>query len=88
MPEVKKKIKLFGQDKEVTDVPIVKSTEPWSEYELEDGSIVRFKNVATSIVRVENQYGPDGSPMYLVFSSPVNYVYYSPEKLRKKDSQT
>jgi hypothetical protein len=84
MPEVKKTIPLLGREVEVADVPISKSTEPWSEYVLEDGSVVRFKSVATSILRVEGQYNPaDGLPVYLVLSSPVVNVVSAPDNLRQ-----
>jgi hypothetical protein len=85
MPEVRKRIPLLGREVEVADVPIAKSAEPWGQYELEDGSVVRFKSVATSILRIEGQHNPnDGLPMYLVLSTPVVQVISAPENLRKK----
>jgi hypothetical protein len=84
MPETKKKIPLFGHETAVADVPITKSTEPWSEYELEDGSVIRFKSVAASVLRFEEQYNADGMPIYIVLSSPVVVVASAPENLRKK----
>jgi hypothetical protein len=84
MPETKKKIPLLGREAEVADVPIVKSNEPWSEYELEDGSVVKFKSVASSVLRIEGQYNADGTPIYIVLSSPVVIVVSASDKLRKK----
>lgn len=84
MPEVKKKIPILGVDAEVAEVPITKGSEPWSEYELEDGSIVRFKSVVTSIMRIEGQHNQDGTPIYIILSSPVVNVVSAPERLRKK----
>ena len=86
MAEMKRTIKLFGRELEMTDVPIKKSNEPWSEYELEDGSIVKFKSVASSVLRVVGQYSPDGNPVYIVVSAPVNQVVSSPETLHRKDN--
>lgn len=74
MPEVKRKIPMLGQEIEVTDVPIKTCTEPFSNYELEDGSVLRVKHVATSFLRVEGQTSPDGKPVYLVTSSPVIHI--------------
>jgi hypothetical protein len=85
MPEVRKKIPILGRETEVVDVPVAKATEPWNEYELEDGSVVRSKNVVTSILRIEGQHNPnDRLPIYLVLTSPVIQVVSSPEHLRKK----
>ncbi|MGO9590372.1 MAG: hypothetical protein ACLP3K_10055 [Candidatus Acidiferrales bacterium] len=85
MPEVKKKIPLLGQDMEVAEVPVVKADEPWSRYELEDGSVIRHKAVVTSIARLEGQYNPaDGKPIYLVLTSPVVVVESVPDRLIKK----
>jgi len=84
MPEIKKTIPLFGHDVEVTEVPVRKADEPWSQYELEDGSVIRHKGVVTSVVRL-NQYNPaDGKPIYLVLTSPVVVVDNVPDGLMKK----
>jgi hypothetical protein len=80
MPETKRKMQLLGTDTEVADVPIVKSDEVFNYYELEDGTKLKVKNVATSIIRIEGQYMPlpDGRPIYIVLSSPVVNVESSP----------
>jgi hypothetical protein len=77
MSEEKKRLPMFGKEIDVADVPIVRASEFFNEYELEDGSKVKVKNVATSILRVENQFTPDGKPVYLVISSPVLTVVSS-----------
>jgi hypothetical protein len=73
-----KTIKLFGIDVPVTDVPVVELEERFIQYTLADGSILKVKNVATSILRVNDQYLPDGNPVYLVLSAPVVSVVSSP----------
>jgi hypothetical protein len=80
MAETKKKMTLFGTEMEIADVPITKSQEAFNTYELEDGTVLKVKNVATNIVRVEGQFNPppDGRPIYLVFTSPVVNVESSP----------
>jgi hypothetical protein len=77
MPEQKKKIPLFGTELEVADVPVLDSKEPYYEYDLEDGSHLRVKHVATAILRIEGQFLPDGSPVYFIMSSPVISVVSS-----------
>src|ERR1700683_5399043 len=72
MPEEKKKLTIFGAEIEVSKVPIRKATEFFNEYELEDGSVLRVKNVATSILRIEGQFNPaSAEPIYLVLTSPA-----------------
>ena len=80
MAETKKTIDLFGKQTAVADVPILKAEEGFNRYELEDGTVIRVKNVATSIMRIEGQFNPppDGRPIYLVLSAPVVNVDSSP----------
>jgi hypothetical protein len=74
----RKTIKLFGHDIPVTDVPVVEAEERFVQYKLEDGTVLKVKNVATSILRVDNEYLPDGNPVYLVLSTPAVSVVSSP----------
>jgi hypothetical protein len=55
--------------------------EPWTEYMLEDGAIIRFRAVVSSIVRIDNAWAPNGDPMYQVQSQTVMNVI-APEHLR------
>jgi hypothetical protein len=83
MPEIKKTIKLLGFDVKVSDVPIKSASESFAEYDLEDGSRIRVKFVASSFLRADGEYGPDGKPVYLVFSSPAVNVISSPDELMR-----
>ncbi len=83
MPEIKKNIKLLGIEIAVTDVPIKNATETFAEYELEDGSRIKVKFVASAFLRVDGEYAADGKPVYLVFSAPaVNVIAAKPELMR------
>jgi hypothetical protein len=73
-----KTIKLFGHDIPVTDIPVADVEERFVQYKLEDGTVLKVKNVATSVLRVDNEYLPDGNPVYLVLSNPVVSVVSSP----------
>ncbi len=44
--------------------------ESWNSYILEDGTKVKLKAVASSIVRLD-EYLPNGDPMYMVNASNV-----------------
>jgi len=89
MPETKKKIPMLGFEIDVVDVPVVKADEQLSTYVLEDGSVLKVRGVATSVLRVDGQYLPDGSPVYFILVTPVTSVVESkikrdenPEKVR------
>jgi hypothetical protein len=87
MPEIKKTIKLLGFNVTVADVPIKTAAENFAEYELEDGSKIKVKFVASSFLRVEGEYLPDGKPVYLVFSAPAVNVLSSKEELMRPPQQ-
>lgn len=77
MPEQKKRVPMLGLEIDVADVPICKATEFFNEYELEDGSVLKVKSVATSILRIEGQFTPDLKPVYIVITGPVVNVVSS-----------
>ena len=85
MAETKKKITMFGFQIEVSDVPIVKAEEKFNQYVLEDGSVLRVKGVVTSMLRVDGQFLPDGSPVYIALMSPAVSVESSPLKKEQKE---
>ena len=78
MPEQRKTLTLLGQDIQVIEKDIESSKESFNEYTLADGTVLKVKNVATSIAQIEGQTMPDGSPMFLIFSTPVITVVTSP----------
>ena len=78
MAEIKKKLPIFGCEIAVSDVPIVELNEYFNQYKLEDGTILKVKGVATSVVRIDDQFLPDGNPIYIVYMSPVTSVQSSP----------
>jgi hypothetical protein len=77
-------ITVNGQAIHGSDVPIVQSDERWSEYKLEDGTTLRVKLAVGSIVRLADQYDPEGNPVYLVKGSAIS-VPIVPEGKQKKD---
>jgi hypothetical protein len=88
MAEKKRKMPIFGQEVDVVDVPIKKAVEHFNEYELEDGSVLRVKSVATAMIRVDGQYTPEGKPIYLVMTSPATVVISSPLTAETKKEVT
>ncbi len=87
MAETKKKLTVFGFQIDVSDVPIVKAEERFNLYVLEDGTVLRVKSVATSMMRVDGQYLPDGNPIYIVQTSPAVSVESSPMKKEPEEKE-
>jgi hypothetical protein len=82
--ERKKKVKTpDGRDADGTIIDINSSQEHWNQYLLSDGTVIKFKVVATEVVRVEGEYDQEGNPIYFLKSSHVMSVL-APEDLRKK----
>lgn len=49
------KMNLNGKEVDVDQVWAVRDTEPWNEYELENGDRIRLKTVAKKILKVRGQ---------------------------------
>lgn len=69
------------------EVPVSGGTQKWSEFELEDGTIIRAKVDIITAVRVKDQYDPVGNPVYVLNAAPVIGVVHTPTELRKKDQE-
>jgi hypothetical protein len=69
------------RDAELMEVEEAK--EQWSEYRLSDGSILRIKQVATEIWKIDDLYDQEGNPQYVVKSAGILNVI-APEKLKKR----
>ena len=85
MAERKAKVKLpTGQEVDALEVPIDESSERWSEFKLEDGTIFRVKMSVLTVQRVPDMWDPQGNPFYMMNLAPVIAIIESPERLRKK----
>lgn len=80
---MERKTKINYQGKSIDAVEMdFKSNEQWNIYELSDGTILRLKPVATTIVRLLDQYDAAGNPLYLIQSSNVMGIS-APDELKK-----
>ena len=68
------KLKLGEKEVEAEQISFVPASEPWAEYHLEDGAVIRMKLVATKIYRLEGEKDADGNPAYFIKSSNVTDV--------------
>lgn len=64
-------------------VLVQETREQWNQYQLEDGSTLRLKTVATEIYRVEGEYDQEGNPVYVIKSANILSVI-APEELKRK----
>lgn len=79
----KMKIVFQGREVEAEVIDANQSTERWSEYLLDDGTILRVKPVVTNIYRVEGAHNAQGDPVYSVnFTTVVSAD--APENLKNK----
>ncbi len=84
MAERKHTVTLLGHPITVTEVPVIKSVENYSEYTLEDGSVIRVKVPVTMVLRIDGQYDLEGNPLYFVRNGNVVTVVSAPDSLRQR----
>jgi hypothetical protein len=84
MPERKKKVPHpDGSGRQVDGTPLTWQTggEHWNEYLVDDGTVIRLKLVVTEVVRLDDEYDPEGNPIYMVGSTNILTVS-APEELK------
>lgn len=69
-------------EKTGTPVKVVRSVEPWSEFELEDGTVVKVRLNALNFRR-QDAFNPDGSPIYTSDLMPTQSAEV-PQHLKRK----
>jgi hypothetical protein len=90
MVQRKVKVKISPtQEIEGIDVPIKSSDEKWSEFILEDGTIVRAKVSLMSAIRIPGQFDPAGNPVYAFgHSMTSSIVKVSPDMMQGGQGHT
>lgn len=86
MPERKTKVPYPTPESAPRDgieVGIKESTERWSEVTLEDGSIIRLKATVFSAIRIDDEYDPEGNPIYVLKAGQVMTIVSTPTSLQK-----
>jgi hypothetical protein len=72
-----------GKIRDAVSVDVVAQKEPWTEYELEDGSIVKVRTVLLDCLRIDDEYDNDGNPVYMLKANGTMSVT-APDSLRQK----
>ncbi len=60
-----------GREVEAMGVDFETVKEDWNEYKLEDGTILKFKTVVSSIIRTEDYDPMTGDPVYHIRSTNI-----------------
>ncbi|MGH7907012.1 MAG: hypothetical protein ACREP6_10320 [Candidatus Binataceae bacterium] len=71
---MKIKINLGGQTVEADKMDFKPLDEPWAEYKLEDGNVVKLKIVVSSVFKLPAPDPVTGLPQYIIQSSNVMSV--------------
>ena len=58
------KVKYQGKEVDAIEVEVVRVSEPWTECQLADGSVLMFKDVVGTVCKLVNEKNLDGSPIY------------------------
>jgi hypothetical protein len=72
-----------GIPQDAVEVAITEAKEVWSEYKLDDGTIVRARPVVTAFFRIPGKYTPDGEPIYGMKAAVITDVRGA-ENLKKR----
>lgn len=65
------KITFRGKIVEATEVGVLTSNEHWNEYQLEDGRVLKYKEVLVAVLRIEGLVNSDGTPAYQIQTRKV-----------------
>jgi len=58
------KLTYRGREVEATEIEVLTTMEHWNEYQLGDGKVLMFKEVLVSVLKIEGETNPDGTPVY------------------------
>lgn len=64
-------------------VAVAQANEPWSEYKLSDGTLLKIKQVIVEIRRITGKYTEKGDPVYVIKGAQVVDIT-APKKLLRK----
>lgn len=85
MPPRKRTIKMpDGSKREVTVCTFQTGGEHFSEYLVDDGTVIQMKPVVTEILRIDGMYDANGNPAYVIQSTNVTAVS-SPDELKQEE---
>ena len=69
----------------IEQMDVETSKTAWSEFTLNDGTIVRVKGVVIDVKKAKDQYAADGKPIYLLQMTLVNDLVVPQGLMKVKD---
>ena len=75
------KVRLGDKEYEGEEVSAALVSEPWAEYRLGDGTVLKVKSVVRKVFRLFDQYTREGDPVYIVQTTNIVDVS-APDQLR------
>jgi hypothetical protein len=58
--------------------------EGWSEYSLDDGTVLMVKQAVVDVKRAKGQWNPQGEPVYIIQAATLVSVKRVPKRLMRK----
>lgn len=87
--KIKVAIPPSGKLVDASEIPILESTERWTELRLEDGIVIRVKPMIVGVARIDNQWDAEGNPVYVARGGPIVMTIVSvPDHLKKPPGAT
>ena len=71
-----------GVIKEGIEIGVIDSNERWNEVVLADGTTLRIKLALTQVIRIPDEWDPEGNPIYITKTTNL-MVVNAPDSLRK-----
>lgn len=72
-----------GKMRDAVSVPVKLAQEPWIEYELEDGAIIRLRTTLIECFRVVDEFDQFGNPIYQLQAN-TSMTVNAPDSLKPK----
>jgi hypothetical protein len=60
-----------GRPEPAVEVDFQTLVEPWAEYRLGDGAVLRLKTVLGAVVKLTERTKENGEPIYIINAAPV-----------------
>jgi len=67
-----------------TEVGVDETIDRASEVQLADGTRLRLKQSVISAIRLDDEFDPEGNPLYVLNAAPVMTLVHAPENLKRK----
>ena len=78
-------IKFQGRDIEADLINISSSDDDWSDFTLEDGTVIKIKTILTKVLRATTEKTEIGEPLYILQMTQITTTEVNPELMTGDD---